>query len=73
MPKTDPSGKILMICFPIMRDELCKMLAGRTLFSEIDNSLSKTVLMRKSSHPSIGSFIAVSKVIGIQRVNVPVF
>lgn len=73
MPKTNPSGKILMICFPIMRDELCKILAGRTLFSEIDNSLSKTVLMRKSSHPSIGSFIGVSKLVGIRRISIPVF
>jgi hypothetical protein len=46
-----------------MRDELCKILAGRTLFSEIDISLSKTVLMRKSNHPSIGSYDPVSRAV----------
>ena len=57
---THPSGKTLMICLPIMRDEFCKMRLGRTLFSETDNSLSKSVFISKSSHPSIGSCYAFS-------------
>jgi hypothetical protein len=62
-----------MICFPIMRDELCKILAGRTLFSEIDISLSKTVLMRKSNHPSIGSYDPVRRAAIHRTINLPVF
>jgi hypothetical protein len=55
-----PSGRILIICFPIIRDELRRMLAGRTLFSEMEISLSKTVFAKKRSHPSIGSYTKVS-------------
>jgi hypothetical protein len=53
---TNPSGRMLIICLPIIREALCKILAGRTLFSDIDISLSKTVLVRKSNQPSIGSY-----------------
>jgi hypothetical protein len=45
-----------MICLPIMRDELCSMLAGLTLFSEMDISRSKIVFVNKRSHPSMGSY-----------------
>ena len=57
---THPSGRILIICFPMIRDELRRMLAGLTLCSEMDISLSKTVFAKKSSHPSIGSYTIVS-------------
>jgi hypothetical protein len=59
--RTNPSGRIFIICFPMMRELLCKMLLGRTEFSEIDISLSKSVFVRKSNHPSMGSYIAVSR------------
>jgi hypothetical protein len=56
------------------------MLLGRTLFSEIDISLSKRVFVRKSNHPSIGSYNAVSGLLkilksdqltGILNINIP--
>jgi hypothetical protein len=58
--KSYPSGNILIICFPMIRDVLCMMLAGRTLFSDMDISLSKNVLARTRSHPSMGICFTVS-------------
>jgi hypothetical protein len=49
-----------MICFPMIRDELCKILAGRTRVSAMPSSLSKTVLIIINIHPSIGIFVNVS-------------
>jgi hypothetical protein len=51
---THPSGSTLIICFPMIKDELCRMLAGFTLFSDIDNSRSYKVLTTAAKPASIG-------------------
>lgn len=61
--KTYPSGNMLIICLPIIRDELCKILAGRTLFSEMASSLSKKVFVRSRNHPWSGSFEKFSLIV----------
>jgi len=57
---TYPSGSMLIICFPMIRDVLCIMSAGRTLFSDMDISLSNTVFITTKSQPSMGSYYSVS-------------
>lgn len=75
-----PSGRMLIICFPMMRELLYNMLLGRTLFSEIDISLSKRVFVRNSNHPSIGSLLQLAEcskfptsdqLTGILNINIP--
>lgn len=51
-----PSGKMLMICFPMIRDEFCKILAGLTRFSEIESSRSYMVLTRPARTASKGIY-----------------
>ena len=58
-PLTYPSGKIWIICFPSIKDELWRIEAGLTLLSETASSLSYIIFVKAASHAVRGICVMV--------------
>lgn len=52
--KAYPSGKMLIICLPIIREELCIMLEGLTQVSETESSESNSTVEKAANQAIIG-------------------